>query len=362
MSAPAAGGALAAAVADRLSRWAEERVAERLWEKDGTLWAASGSPPESLAAWLGWLDLPEAMSERITELEHLARDVRADGYRRAAVLGMGGSSLAPEVFRRTFGVAEGSLDLSVLDSTDPDAIRARTAASDPARTLYIVSTKSGGTVETFSLFKYCYQLVSRADFPEPPGSRFIAITDPGSGLVATAEKYGFREIFFNDPEIGGRYSALSLFGLVPAALLGVDLDLLIANAETAGGLRFDQQFVAWGYPAWARLVVGAAYKVPLPSGNGDDAMSRLDLQLAADVHSPWDGLGQSEMRVGLDVGYERLVRLRGGYAFVPDGLSGPSVGVGVTSESIGVDLARMFVTGSDLIVPNPTFFSFRIVF
>ena len=121
------------AVTKRLESWTASRVAERLWAKDGSLWAASGKPPDEIAAWLGWLDLPESMSTRVTELEHLARDVREDGYRRAAVLGMGGSSLAPELFSRVFGWAGGAagngaasadgLELRILDSTHPDAVR-----------------------------------------------------------------------------------------------------------------------------------------------------------------------------------------------------------------------------------------------
>jgi hypothetical protein len=138
--------------------------------------------------------------------------------------------------------------------------------------------------------------------------------------------------------------------------------LRIGIAVRNVGFRLQIENQAQADPLPARVVVGAAYRVPFRSWDGPDGRERVDLQVAADVHSPWDGLGHSEMRVGLDVGYERLLRLRGGYAFVPDGLSGPSVGMGLTSGSIGVDLARMFVTGSDLILPNPTFFSFRIAF
>ena len=137
--------------------------------------------------------------------------------------------------------------------------------------------------------------------------------------------------------------------------------LRIGIAVRNVGFRLQVENQAQADPLPARVVVGAVYRVPFRAWQGSNGHG-IDLQLAADVHSPWDGLGQSEMRIGLDVGYERLLRLRGGYAFVPEGLSGPSVGMGLTSGSIGVDLARMFVTGSDLILPNPTFFSFRIVF
>jgi glucose-6-phosphate isomerase len=164
--------------------------------------------------------------------------VRESGYTHALLLGMGGSSMAPEVFRRAFGVSRGGsqtrpyLDLAVLDSTDPGAVLEYAERLDPSRTLFIVSTKSGGTVETFSFFKYFYDRVAEAVGAEGAGAHFIAITDPGSALEETAGKYGFRATFLNDPNIGGRYSALSHFGLVPAALVGVDVAKLLDRAST----------------------------------------------------------------------------------------------------------------------------------
>ncbi|HEY7848116.1 MAG TPA: phosphoheptose isomerase, partial [Candidatus Limnocylindria bacterium] len=134
-------GPLDAAIAERLATWEQERVADRLWARDGSLWAESGSPPETLSGWLGWLDLAEAMRERVPELEHLARDVRNDGYTRAAVLGMGGSSLAPEVFSRTFGASGATrdgLELRILDSTHPDAVRGFREWAQSARTVFCV--------------------------------------------------------------------------------------------------------------------------------------------------------------------------------------------------------------------------------
>ena len=143
--------ALEGAIASRLAAWTGDRVAERLWAKDGSLWAASGKPADEVAAWLGWLDLPESMSGRTSELEHLARDVREDGYRRAAVLGMGGSSLAPELFSRVFGWAGGpagtgaasadGLELRILDSTHPDVVRGFRSWASEQRTLFCVSSK-----------------------------------------------------------------------------------------------------------------------------------------------------------------------------------------------------------------------------
>ncbi|HUF38640.1 MAG TPA: hypothetical protein VMN57_08965 [Anaerolineales bacterium] len=202
-------------------------VLARIWDRDHTVWSPD---PDEIADRLGWLDVHERMRAEVPALHAFRRELVDAGFTHALLLGMGGSSLAPEVFRKTFGVAADSLDLEILDSTDPGAIRSKTAGLDPFRTLYIVATKSGGTVETFSMFKHCYNLSVERVGAAAAGSRFIAITDPGSGLVDTAEKYKFRRVFLNDPEIGGRYSALSLFGLVPAALLGVDLDRLLDRA------------------------------------------------------------------------------------------------------------------------------------
>ncbi|MCX5825049.1 MAG: hypothetical protein NTY86_16535, partial [Deltaproteobacteria bacterium] len=165
--------------------------------------------------------------------------VRADGFNFALLLGMGGSSLAPEVFRKVFGAADGFLDLAVLDSTDPGAVLARAERLDLKRTLFIVSTKSGGTVETFSFMRYFYNLVAETLGAEEAGRHFLAITDPGSALADIARSHHFRQAFLNDPEIGGRYSALSCFGLVPAALLGMDVGLLLERAATAAECEFD---------------------------------------------------------------------------------------------------------------------------
>jgi transaldolase/glucose-6-phosphate isomerase len=212
---------LASAVAARLARWADERVAERLWAGDGSLWAASGKAPEEVAAWLGWLDLPGAMGERIGELERIAREVRDDGYTRAAVLGMGGSSLAPELFSRVFRDA-GGLELRILDSTHPDAVRGFREWAESARTIFCVSSKSGSTTEPNAFHA--------AMSAHAPALDFIAITDPGTVLADLARSQGFRAIVEGPPDVGGRYSALSVFGLLPAALHGVDLRELLARA------------------------------------------------------------------------------------------------------------------------------------
>lgn len=215
-------------VAKALAQMGEEDVIRRIWSHDHTLWKPD---PTEISNRLGWLHTPDNMDESVARLQTLVKAVRADGYTDVLLIGMGGSSLAPEVFYRSFGDVEDALDLAVLDTTDPDAIRAYEERLDPAKTLFIVSTKSGGTVETLSGFKYFYNWVVEAVGDEAAGDHFIAITDPGSKLVDIARKYHFRDVFLNDPTIGGRYSALSYFGLVPAALVGVDVARLLDRAQ-----------------------------------------------------------------------------------------------------------------------------------
>ena len=217
-----ASGPLAQSVEDRLRGWEADGTAERLWRRDGTLWAASGKAPEELARWMGWLDLPTAMRGRVAELEHLAEGIRQDGYRRAAVLGMGGSSLAPELFGRLFGDADGA-ELRILDSTHPDAVRGFREWATAARTLFIVSSKSGTTTEPNAFHAAMAEVAPALDF--------LAITDPGTELAEVARAQEFRGIVEAPPDVGGRYSALSVFGLVPAAIAGVDLDRLLERAS-----------------------------------------------------------------------------------------------------------------------------------
>lgn len=218
--------ALREAIERRLASWKADAVADRLWARDGTLWAASGKDPADLGAWLGWLDLPD-QAETLATYQRLAREVAADGYRRAAVLGMGGSSLAPELFSRVFGDVPGGpdaagLELRILDSTHPDAVRGFREWAESARTLFCVSSKSGSTTEPNAFH------AAMAAFA--PALDFVAITDPGSSLADLARAQEFRAIVDGQPDVGGRYSALSAFGLVPAALHGVDLDGLLGHA------------------------------------------------------------------------------------------------------------------------------------
>ena len=182
-----------------LEEMRDKKVMNRIWDHDYTVW---GDDPDEITNRLGWLHSPETMADAVSNIEAFVEEVRAEGYDRALLLGMGGSSLAPEVYRRVFGVKNGYLDLSVLDSTDPGAILTRWDSLDPAKTLFIVSTKSGGTVETMSFMKYFYTRTVKALGVEEGKRHFIAITDPGSGLASAARDLGFRKIFLNDPNIG----------------------------------------------------------------------------------------------------------------------------------------------------------------
>jgi len=189
---------------------------DRIWERDPTLWTGADE-----AKWLGWLDEPRRMRERVAEVETFADAVADEGLDAVVLLGMGGSSLAPEVLRRTFRVES----FHVLDTTHPAAIRAVENAIDLERTLFVSASKSGGTLETRSHTDYFWERTGKR------GAAFVAITDPGSELERLARERGFRHVFTGEPTIGGRYSALSPFGIVPAALMGVDVARLLASAD-----------------------------------------------------------------------------------------------------------------------------------
>ncbi|HRN27641.1 MAG TPA: hypothetical protein PLH53_07505 [Ignavibacteriaceae bacterium] len=206
----------------------DEKVIDRIWKKDFTVW---NNDPTEISNRLGWLDSVEVTSRSLNEINHFVDEVKVAGYTNVLLMGMGGSSLAPEVFRLTFGVKEGYLDLAVLDSTHPEVVMDYAKKLNPAKTLYIVSTKSGGTVETISFMKFFYNYALHILGKEEVGKHFAAITDPGSGLQKIAEGLNFRKIFLNDPNIGGRFSALSLFGIVPAALIGVDVEKILSIAK-----------------------------------------------------------------------------------------------------------------------------------
>lgn len=208
------------------SEYTSKNIAQRIYEKDFTVWS---DKPEEISNRLDWLNSPDETLTKFDEINSFVEDVKAAGFTNALLLGMGGSSLAPEVFRLSFGVKENHPDLEILDSTDPGAILNCARKFDPKKTLYIVSTKSGGTIETLSFFKYFFTNCKK-EIGDNAGNHFVAITDPGSKLEDMAAELNFRKIFINNPNIGGRYSVLSLFGSVPAALVGVDLRKLLDNA------------------------------------------------------------------------------------------------------------------------------------
>jgi transaldolase/glucose-6-phosphate isomerase len=235
------------AIRERVREATEASVARRVWRKDESLWGGPGVP--EIADRLGWLTITEPMLEAAGELRAFAEACRADGFTDCVLLGMGGSSLGPEVLARSFGDTLDGLRLRVLDSTDPGAVLDAERAVDLDRTLFLVSSKSGGTIETLSQYRY---FRSRVD----DGGRFVAITDPGSPLERLAAEEGFRRCFLNDPEIGGRYSVLSYFGLVPAALMGVDVEALLQRAQIAEQNCSSLGAVSENSGLWLGLVAG----------------------------------------------------------------------------------------------------------
>lgn len=214
-----------AVVETALQEMKADNIMGRIWQHDPTVWKPE---PTEITNRLGWLHTPSTFASHVAGINAFVAGVRADGLTDVLLLGMGGSSLAPEVLFNVFG-GDG-LRLAVLDSTDPGAVLTQAERLDPATTLFVVATKSGGTVETLSFFKYFYNWTVAALGVEAAGAHFVAITDPGSKLVALAERYDFRQTFINDPNIGGRYSVLSYFGLVPAGLVGADVALLLDRA------------------------------------------------------------------------------------------------------------------------------------
>ncbi len=208
-----------------LHRWQAERRVARLWAGDASLWTGGDE-----ARWLGWLRLLDETPAPPFAYSRLSEEVRAAGFRHALLMGMGGSSLCPEVLRSTFGRVPGSPDLSVLDSTDPAQIASARDRIDPARTLFIVSSKSGTTLESRTLMDFFYGWMSERVGASDAGRQWIAITDPGTKLESMAADRGFRAVFAGRPDVGGRFSALSGFGMVPAAIMGVDVEALWARS------------------------------------------------------------------------------------------------------------------------------------
>jgi len=219
-------GPLAGAVAASIEDWKRNNKVARLWQKDASLWTGTDE-----SNWLGWLTITEEQLARIDVFKQIAEDVRKARFKYALLLGMGGSSLCPEVLRMTFGKIKGFPELHVLDSTDPAQIRAIEAKVDLKSTICIVSSKSGGTLEPNIYKQYFFERVKTKVGEKEAGNRFIAITDPGSKMQQVAEADRFRKTFLGVPSIGGRYSALSNFGMVPAAIMGLDVAKFLKNTE-----------------------------------------------------------------------------------------------------------------------------------
>jgi transaldolase/glucose-6-phosphate isomerase len=217
---------LAAAVQTSLAEWKTQGKVRRLWGRDASIWSGKDE-----SRWLGWLGITNGQLAHIQRLSRISDVARSAGFSHVLLLGMGGSSLGPDVIRNTFGRIDGFPELLVLDSTDPAQVRACEDAIDLERTLFIVSSKSGATLEPNILTRYFFDRVERLVGATEAGRRFIAITDPGSALQQVAERDGFRRIFYGWPDIGGRYSVLSDFGLVPAAIMGVDVPKFLDRTE-----------------------------------------------------------------------------------------------------------------------------------
>ena len=213
-----------AAVAD----WQSNNKVGRLWSHDASLWTNTDE-----SKWMGWLDIVERQQKDLVQFRALKEDTRLEGFEHALLLGMGGSSLCPEVLSLTFGKQNGFPHLQIVDSTDPAQIRAVEQSLDLKKTLVIVSSKSGSTLEPNILKQYFFTRMQQAVGAEKAGSHFLAVTDPGSKMEQVAKADHFRKIFYGDPTIGGRYSALSNFGIVAAAVMGLDVEKLLTQAKLA---------------------------------------------------------------------------------------------------------------------------------
>ncbi|MDQ2771846.1 MAG: bifunctional transaldolase/phosoglucose isomerase, partial [Bacteroidota bacterium] len=217
------------AVDAQLAKFKADNFVHGFWDKKADLWTADEAGQHSIRSYMGWLRVAEVMVGRVTEIEQFVHSVRAAGFRHVVVMGMGGSTMAPIVFKSAFEKGENGLPMSVLDTTDPGAVRAIEAAIPLAETLFIVASKSGTTAEPLAFGDYFYAKVQELK-GDKAGENFVAITDPGSKFVADATEAGYRHIFLNFPEVGGRFSALTYFGLVPAALYGLPIGEILERA------------------------------------------------------------------------------------------------------------------------------------
>ena len=247
-------GAYGKVVSNTLRRLDAERVVPRIWERDYTVWKPK---PDGIIDRLGWLDLPSAMQEEASTMTAFTDEVRCAGFRHVVLFGMGGSSLAAEVLRQTCTSRDGSLKLIVLDSTIPEAVRETADAVDPAHTLFIVSSKSGTTIEPNVLYRYFRDVVDRKVGREQAGANFVAITDSGTPLERLAQQEGFRRVVTPPSEVGGRYSALSHFGLLPAALAGADIRSLLGRGASMASRCLTESLVKENPGALLGAAMGA---------------------------------------------------------------------------------------------------------
>ncbi|RFP64652.1 hypothetical protein D0N36_12890 [Hymenobacter lapidiphilus] len=214
----------------QLTRFKAQNFTTGFWQKQSDLWVSDAEGQQSIRSFMGWLRVVDEMLPAVSEIEQFVQDVKQAGFRHVVVMGMGGSSMTPIVLRQAFGQLAGGLPLSVLDTTNPGSVREIEEAVPLAETLFVVASKSGTTAEPLAFGDYFYARMQELK-GDKAGENFVAITDPGSQFVtqATAQKY--RRIFLNFADVGGRFSALSYFGLVPAALLGIDIKTLLERAQ-----------------------------------------------------------------------------------------------------------------------------------
>jgi len=245
---------LAASVRNHLEEWKSSKKVARLWAKDASVWTSSDE-----SKWLGWLDAPRAARAALKDLTAFADEIKREGFTHVLLLGMGGSSLCPDVLRHTFGARAGYPKLEVVDSTDPQQLAASERRVDLEKTLVLVASKSGSTLEPNIFEAWFWERVKRVS-GDKAGRQFIAITDPGSKLEAVAKHKGYRRVFSGDPSIGGRFSALSPFGMVPAALLGMDLEQLIARVEAMAAACGPNVAPAANKAVQLGVILGAAAK------------------------------------------------------------------------------------------------------
>ena len=247
-------GAYGEIVSNTLRRLDAERVVPRIWDRDHTVWKPK---PDGIADRLGWLDLPSSMQDETSAITTFADEVRLVGFRHVVLFGMGGSSLAAEVLRQTCAPSDHPLKLIVLDSTIPEAVRETEAAIDPAHTLFIVSSKSGTTIEPNVLYRYFRDVVDREVGREQAGDNFVAVTDSRTPLERLAQEEGFRCVFTPPSDVGGRYSALSHFGLLPAALAGADIRSLLSRSRGMARGCLTETFAEKNPGALLGAVIGA---------------------------------------------------------------------------------------------------------